>query len=221
VKDDHHTTRADHFRYSDDEWAAIEAFLSVRKISTTLDDRSALEAIVQNFVFLANRTDPRTDSVKAAKRHWARIATSAETVITEIEKLEALETRPLASLHIMLADNPLAQVAEFAAFRRKLAALAKYAESATRGHLKSYVGSTIDGKLIVKAGPNRARGELVDRLFRDLLTFWKSRGGHVGRNSTSPSTKFVEVVASRALSIIPDVKLPWAITDFVRQGGCI
>jgi hypothetical protein len=217
-------TGADHFRYSNDEWLAIESFLAAHKIPTRPDDRATLETIVQNFVFLANRTDPRTASVKAAKRHWTDLENHLRATLADIEKLEALDM--LAALPFALAENPLAQRAEFKAFKQKLVTAAAYAARATQGHQKSWIGKTdAAGKLVIEAGHHRARGELVDRFFGDLLAFWRDRGGTVGKSNTSPSTRFVQIVAGRVISEtfppsvkkkLPQVRLPGAITDFVR-----
>ncbi len=67
-----------------------------------------------------------------------------------------------------------------------------------------------------KAGPNHSRGDDVDRLIGDLLTFWTARGGCVGKATRSPSTKFVMAVIGPILPAAIAVRLPRAIVDFAR-----
>jgi hypothetical protein len=131
------------------------------------------------------RTDARSKEAVEAMACWSRISKHLEMAIAELAKLEALETQPVKSLWFAIHDDPLAQHADYLAWKAKTAAAASFAARAARGYPKSSVWlRDASGEIVrnkkgrptgAKPGPNRARGELVDQLFEDLLTFWKSR----------------------------------------------
>jgi hypothetical protein len=96
--------------------------------------------------------------------------------------------------------------ADYVARKQQTTAAARWATKAAKGLFpKSARGS------------NRARGDDVDKLIGDLLAFWTKCGGYAGKGIDSPSTRFVVAAGGRILAeTVPGVKLPRAITDFVR-----
>jgi hypothetical protein len=182
--------------------------------------RRTIEAIVNRYLWMTERTDPRSPEVAAALATWARIAEHALALDAALADLEDLETGPVRSLKYAIATNPLTPDADYLALKQQLATAARWAAIAARGWPKSVRWEKdVRGQPIsTKAGHNRSRGDDVDRLIGDLLAFWVRRGGYVGKGIDSPSTRFVVATVDR---ILLDVRLPRAITDFVRDRGCI
>jgi hypothetical protein len=169
--------------------------------------RAAIEAIVHRYLWMTERFDPRSPEVVTAKACWAKIAEHAQALDAALVDLEAVETGPVRSIGYAIAANPSTPHADYLTWKQQVAAAARWATRAAKGPFPKSA-----------TGANRARGDDVDKLFADLLTFWIDRGGHAGKGINSPSTRFVVAAVHSILAdTVPDVKLPRAIVDFVRE----
>ena len=212
------------FRYSDADWRAIEACLTKLAPGEAADahvrayGRHAIEAIVRRFLWMVERTDPRSPDVIAATACWEKLTVHLQGTLDALAGLEAIETQPVRTLGYAIAGNPLTPHADYLAWRAQTAMAAQWAKTAGRGWPKSVLWKRDESGRVIgtKAGPNRSRGYDVDRLFGVLLTFWIDRGGRIGKGAKSQSTRFIVAAAGRVLSDhAPEVKLPRAIIDFV------
>jgi hypothetical protein len=238
------------FRYPDKDWSAIIACLAkLGACSTSAADahlhdfyRHTLEAIVHSFRWMTERTDPRSPEVAKAKALWTKTSRDLRAVLDDFAQLETMKTQPIRVLGYAIAAKPETAVdwasgeplepqadytphADYLALKAQIVVAEKCATIAARGWPKSLrwkrdATGQPSRPLTTVAGPNRSRGDNVDKLFGDLFTFWVDRGGHVGqgKDTESPSTRFVMAAAGRILSkTVPDVKLPRAINDFARS----
>jgi hypothetical protein len=207
------------FRYPDADWAAIEACLTKLARSAAPVEaapaadahvhaycRHVIENIVHRFLWMTERFDPRLPEVKKANAHWKELAGHLQGALDALTELEAIETRPIRTLGYAIARNPQTPHADLLTWNNQTAEAARWAARAAKGLFpKSSRGS------------NRSRGDDVDKLFGDLLTFWVDLGGRVSKGSNSPSTRFVMAAISETLPAAVDVRLPRAIVDFVRD----
>jgi hypothetical protein len=203
------------FRYSDEDWRAIEACLTKLPMApdAAADARSHLECIVNTYLILAARSDPRAPDVIAKKACWAKAAEHALALNAALEELETLEGLEVFLLHTPFAGNSTViagilekRHADYLVWKSQCANTARRAAERVKSFRKSN-------------GGNRARGYYVDGLFASLLEFWARHGGGVGKGLRSPSTRFVAAAASGVLKdIAPAVRMPGAIVDFVRVG---
>lgn len=212
------------FRYSDEDWRAIEVCLE--KLGADRSDahvrtywRHTIETIVHSYLWMAERTDPRSLEVVAAKACWRKLAVHLQGALGALADLEAIETQPIRTLGYAITRDPLNPHDDYLAWRAQTAAAGRWAKTADRGWPKSIRWKRdASGRVIgTKVGPNRSRGDDVDKLLGALLTFWVDCGGRVGKGSNSPSTRFVMAAIGRVLPAAIGVKLPRAIVDFVRD----
>ena len=200
--------------------------------------RHTLEAIVHSFLWMTERTDPRSPEVAKAKALWTKTYRDLRAVLDDFAQLEAMETQPIRVLGYAIAKKPETAVdwasgeplepqtdytphADYLALKAQIVVAEKCATIAARGWPKSLrwkrdASGQPSRPLTTVAGPNQSRGDDVDKLIGDLLRFWKDRGGKVSKGSESPSTRFV--VAAVGQITIPGVEnLRHAIVDFVRD----
>ena len=231
------------FQYPEKDWLGIDACL-IKLAPIEAEDRHTIEAIVHRFLWMTERTDPRSPDVVAAKAGWAKIAKHAKALNAALAEMEAMETSPINSLTYAIAldrTEKMSPVAlppgrlralpsnrlitprdDYVTWKRQTADAERWAATAARGWPKSLVWSDekdANGRPVsTKAGHNKSRGDDVDKLIGDLLTFWRARGGEVGTRIGSPSTRFVMAAAGRVLcKNVPGVKMPGAIIDLVRD----
>jgi hypothetical protein len=202
------------FRYSDEDWLPIEACLA-KLVTDAGAWRPTIEAKVHAYLWMTARTDPRSPEVVAAKACWKKLAVHLQGALDALAGLEAIETQPARTLGYAIARDPLNPL--YPVWRAQIEAAERWARTAARGWPKSVRWRRAASGQIVgtKAGPNRSRGDEVDRLFADLLTFWIDRGGHVGKSSNSPSTRFVVAAVGQILPA--DVRLPNVVVAFARS----
>jgi hypothetical protein len=200
------------FRYPDEDWRAIEACLTKLPMAphAAADARSHLECIVNIYLMMAARSDPRSPAAIARKACWTKVAEHALALNAALEELETLEGLEVL-LNIEFAGNSTViagilerRHADYLVWKSQCAKWAHRATEKVKSFRKSSSG-------------NRARGDYVDGLLASLLGFWARHGGRVGKGLRSPSTRFVAAAASGFLKeIAPAVKMPGAILDFVR-----
>jgi hypothetical protein len=153
------------------------------------DWRVHIEFLIDLYLVGAEGTDPRVPKAAAAKACWSTIGKHAR------------------ELQAALAALPPYHIShdELLAWQQTVAAMVDQAASAGEEFKKS------------KDGFKRSRGDNVVWLITKLLEFWTKRGGHVGKNLRSLSTKFVIAAAAKVIGdTVPDVRLPRAVTYIAR-----
>ncbi len=179
------------FRYSDQDWLKVEAYLRKLAPDTAADARIAVEGIVDDYLWQSALSDPRSLYVIATRACLTRVAKRAAALAAA---LEALKAQMKDTLH-----------ADYLALKEQCAKAAHWAATEAKNFRKSASGS------------NRARGDHVDKLFAELLEVWVGHGGRVGTSPKSPSTKFVVAAAGKALvGRIPGARLSRSVSDFTR-----
>ena len=191
------------FRYPDEDWRAVEACLT-KLVPDAAAWRPIIEIMVHAYLWRMAHFDPRSPEQVAANACWARIAKQAHELHATLEELDAIDAGRFGVIAFAANPaNPITQHADYLAWKNQNTEAARLAAREMKGFKKSARGS------------NRSRGAAVDGLFSFLLTFWYACGGRVGKGSNSPSTRFVVAAVGR---ILPSaIKLPRAITDFVRS----
>jgi hypothetical protein len=176
------------FRYSDAEWRAIEQCL--RKVTNEPASwRLPLEFLIELYLGVLRRTDPRSLEAATARDCWNAISEHVRGLRLQFDKLAILQW-PCSEL-------PAWQSAVMTMAARAADELASFE----------------------KTHSNRARGDNVNTLIKDLLAFWRARGGHVGRSANSPSTGFVMAAAGKVLAnTVPKIRLQSAVIAIAR--GC-
>jgi hypothetical protein len=199
------------FEYSDEEWEVVETCLTqLRKSGDTprdtppvADDRGTLETIINNFVWLTERTDPRHPEVVATKEQWSKVKKHIAGLNAALAELDAMRAKPMRGAKLAMTRNGDPREADggFAAWRTQTTELEHWAGIGARGWPVS-----------MRPGRNRARGDLVDQLIGELLSFWHAHGGDYGQSTTSPSTEFVLIAVA---PVLPEMAAS-TVTEFVR-----
>jgi hypothetical protein len=202
------------FQYSDEDWRAIEACLVKlapdADAHVLADCRQYIENWVDAYLYRMTHSDPRSPEQIAVKASWAKIAKHARALHAALDELEAIDpppsclgfSLPVGLLGRVIHASAMTPHADYLVWKKQIAEAARLAARETKGFKKSVRGS------------NSSRGAAVDRLFAELLKFWLHCGGHVGRASDSPSTRFVVAAVRRILPA--GIKLPHAVVDFAR-----
>ena len=140
------------FRYSDEDWRAIEACLT--KLVPHADAcalfapqlRQHIEATVDAYLWRMAHFDPRSPEQIAVKACWAKIAKHAHALHAAVDELEAIDPWPAMTLRLAIAfaaiaANPMTPHADYLVWKNQNAEAARLAAREAKGFKKSARGS--------------------------------------------------------------------------------
>src|ERR1039458_798345 len=122
------------FKYDDDDWQVIaDRLVLLRRGGTTIrdtppakNDGSTLESIVNDFVWLTARTDPRHPDVIATKNQLNKVAASIVALNAALAELDAMPAKPMRDIRFAMTGNCHPEGATFATWQTQTAKTSQF-----------------------------------------------------------------------------------------------